>query len=74
MLSKNYYTPGEYAAAKSANIADFLQSIGYELVRYNSCYKSKLHDSLVIDEKGWYWNSYGLHGVSSIELYKADCT
>jgi len=70
MQTKNYYTRKEYESAKSANIADFLQSIGYELVRYNSCYKGKLHDSLVIhDDNRYFWNSQGLSGHSPIELY-----
>ena len=65
------YTKDEYAAAKQADIAAFLLSIGYELTQAGNCYKSKLHDSLVIRNDGrWYWNSRDLHGSSPIELYK----
>ena len=66
---KHFYTPDEYNAAKSANIIDFLQSIGYELTQNGREYHGVLHDSLVIREKGWYWNSRGNHGISPIELY-----
>ena len=66
-----FYTAEEYAAAKEADIAAFLMSIGYGLTRSNHCYKGKLHDSLVIREDGrWYWNSQDLHGYSPVELYK----
>ena len=67
---KHFYTPDEYNAAKSANIIDFLQSIGYELKQNGREYRGVLHDSLVICEKGWYWNSKNLHAVSNVELYK----
>ena len=67
----DFYTREEYARAKNVCIVDFLQSIGYELIRSGGCYKGKLHDSLVIQADGrWYWNSFGLHGCSPIELYK----
>ncbi|MDR2357239.1 MAG: DUF3991 and toprim domain-containing protein [Oscillospiraceae bacterium] len=66
-----YYTAEEYEAAKSADIAAFLMSIGCELTRVGCCWKGKRHDSLVIRDDGrWYWNSRGLHGHSPIELYK----
>ena len=65
------YTKDEYAAAKQADIAAFLLSIGYELTRTGNCYKGKLHDSLAIRDDGrWYWNSRHLRGYSPIELYK----
>ena len=65
------YTKDEYAAAKQADIAVFLMSIGYELTRTGNCYKGKLHDSLAIRDDGrWYWNSRHLRGYSPIELYK----
>ncbi|MDR1208790.1 MAG: DUF3991 and toprim domain-containing protein [Clostridiales bacterium] len=71
MVAKEFYTPEEYAAAKEADIAAFLTSIGYELTRAGHCRQGKLHDSLIIRDDGrWYWNSRGLHGNSSIELYK----
>jgi hypothetical protein len=69
--AKEFYTPEEYAAAKEADIAAFLTSIGYELTRAGHCRQGKLHDSLIIRDDGrWYWNSRGLHGASPIELYK----
>jgi hypothetical protein len=69
--TKEFYTPEEYAAAKTTNAAAFLMSIGYELTRSGHCYQGKLHDSLVIRDDGrWYWNSRQLHGYSPIELYK----
>jgi len=69
--AEKFYTAGEYAAAKEANVAAFLMSIGYGLTRTGHCYKGKLHDSLVIRDDGrWYWNREGLHGYSPIELYK----
>jgi len=69
--NRETYTPAEYAAAKQANIIAFLQSSGYELTRAGTCYKGKIHDSLVIRDDGrWYWNKHGLHGSSPIELYK----
>jgi len=65
------YSKDEYTAAKQTNIVAFLNSIGYGLTKSGSCYKGKIHDSLVIHEDGrWYWNSRELHGASPIELYK----
>jgi 5S rRNA maturation endonuclease (ribonuclease M5) len=54
------------------NIVEFLHSVGYELVKCgNTCYKGKIHNSLVIHSDGrWYWNGLAKYGESSVELYK----
>jgi hypothetical protein len=71
MLTKIFYTRDEQTAAQKVNIADFLQSINYELTRYERSFKGKIHDSLVIQNDGrWAWNSRDLRGNSPIELYK----
>lgn len=71
-IHADYYTAEEYAAAKEVNIAAFLLSIGYELVRTGNWYRGKAHDSLAIRADGhcWYWNSLQVKGYSPIELYK----
>ena len=70
-ISKVFYTPSEYAAAKGADIISCLQAMGYGLERISIGHKGKLHDSLIIRDDGrWFWNSRGIGGRSPIELLK----
>ena len=51
-------------AARQADLAQFLLSVGVPLVRSGSRYRHKAHDSLVITGCMYYWNSKGESGNS----------
>ena len=68
---KDRYTAEEYEAAKHANAADYLMSIGYGLTRGRGLYTGTVHDSLVIRDDGrWFWNSRGKGVKNPIDLVK----
>lgn len=70
-VMKDHYTAEEYEAAKHANAADYLLSIGYGLTRGRGLYKGEVHDSLIIRDDGrWFWNSRGKGGKSPVDLVK----
>lgn len=59
-----YYTDKELQAAlQNNNALEYALSRGYSLIKYNSEYHLKEHDSMVFKRDGrWYWNSRNLHG------------
>ncbi len=66
-VSKNgtlYFTAEQKEIAdRNSSALDYAMSQGYELVRQNSYYKMKEHDSMVFTSDGfWFWNSRNLHG------------
>lgn len=66
-VSKNgkpYYTKEQYETARyNSSALEYAQSQGYDLVKQNSYYKLREHDSMVFTPNGsWFWNSRGVHG------------
>ena len=51
-------------AARQADLAAYLMTVGVPLVRSGARYKHKVHDSLVIKGNMYYWNSRGCSGNS----------
>ena len=66
-MSNNFKMPfndDEYKIARNSSALQYAQAQGYELVKKgNGYYTLKEHDSMVFNDKGWwFWNSQGLKG------------
>lgn len=62
---KLQYTKEQYNIAKQKSAIEYALEHGYEsqLVRENSYYKMREHDSMVFKPNGdWFWNSRQIHG------------
>jgi DNA primase (bacterial type) len=56
------FTKEEYDKANEADLVELLQSRGVELKKQGNSYCGVEHDSFVVKNNHWFWNSQGLHG------------
>lgn len=62
-----FYSQDDYMAALDTSLLDYLQQQGMSFRREGRWWRSREHDSLVIDNRNrWHWNSRDLHGYTSI--------
>ncbi len=63
---KRFYTQEQFETALSVDLLEFLQRRGYEFKKCGSEYHMKEHDSFVVSNGKWNWNSRGIAGGTAI--------
>ena len=69
---KPHYTQEQYDKAISVNVLEFLKQRGYEFKHCGSEYHMKDHDSFVVSNNLWNWNSRGIGGNAVSFLTKVE--
>ena len=63
---KRFYTQEQFESALSVDLLEFLKSRGYEFKKCGNEYHMKEHDSFVVSNNKWKWNSRGIGGGTAI--------
>ena len=63
---KRFYTQEQFESALSVDLLAFLKSRGYEFKKCGNEYHMKEHDSFVVSNNKWKWNSRGIGGGTAI--------
>jgi hypothetical protein len=66
------FTQEEYDKANEVDLVEYLQSRGVELKKQGNSYCGVEHDSFVVKNNHWFWNSQKLHGGPVDYLTKID--
>ena len=66
------FTQEEYLRANEVDIAQYLMNTGFALKREGNTYRGVKHDSFVVSNNHWYWNSRHLDGFPVEYLTKIE--
>lgn len=69
---KRFYTQEQFNTALSVDVLEFLKSRGYEFKKCGNEYHMKAHDSFVVSNNKWCWNSRGIGGSAIGFLTKVE--
>ena len=69
---KRFYTQEQFNTALSVDVLEFLKSRGYEFKKCGNEYHMKEHDSFVVSNNKWCWNSRGIGGSAIGFLTKVE--